>query len=65
MKKYLSKNDIIYGIINPSGVSEKEKRELYDSFPNATFMEKRIFDVFFLRYITTEIYMIEDKQEKA
>ena len=56
MKKYLQKNGVICGIVNPNGVTETEKRELYDRFPNAEFTEKRVFDTFLYRYITTAIY---------
>ena len=56
MKRYLQKNGVICGIICPHGVPEEEKRKLYDRFPNAEFTEKRVFDKFLYRYITTAIY---------
>lgn len=56
MKKYLHKNGVICGVINPNGVNEDEKRDLYNRFPNAEFTEKRVFDGFLSRYVTTAIY---------
>lgn len=56
MKKYLQKNGVICGIINSNGVTDSEKSELYNSLPNAEFTEKRVFDAFLLRYVTTAIY---------
>ena len=59
MKRYLQKSGVICGIINPHGVTEEEIRELYDRFPNAEFTEKRVFDRFLCRYVTTAIYTTE------
>ena len=56
MKRYLQKRGVICGVVNPNGVTDDEKRELYDKFPNAEFTEESVFDVFLYRYVTTAIY---------
>ena len=61
MKRYIQDHGKICGIINPNGVTEPEKNELYSLYPDDwIFYEEKRFDAFMLRYVTVAIFTTEE-----